>query len=367
MTRPSTERSASQQRSPRAAAPGHRPGHPGHPGQGRPLRPAAGRPAGAHPPVRERREEVPPPRSSGTYGVAARGRGQAYRPGAAPRTSRLGRFVETYGWRAYAIPVLIVATFLCGMDLVTNPPATAPAGQAAPASAVAAPQDTQIYVELPEDNPTDTTKGTVPSDALPPGSAPFTTTGRGTYHVVAGNSKVYGRGPLQQYTVEVEDGITLDEKAFAAEVEQVLGDPRGWGAGGRMSFQRVDKPTQAAFRVSLTSTMTVRQLCGYTVKSETSCYNGFLNRAVINDARWVRGAVSFDGDLPLYHQYVVTHEVGHSFGHHHEQCAKPGTAAPVMMQQTLSTGGCSANPWPFPDGVHEISGPPAPSNLPVGN
>jgi hypothetical protein len=111
----------------------------------------------------------------------------------------------------------------------------------------------------------------------------------------------------------------------------------------------------------------VRQLCGYTVRTETSCYNGGMDRAVINDARWVRGATSFGADMPLYHQYVVTHEVGHSLGHHHELCASRGGPAPVMMQQTLSTGGCAANPWPFPDGLHEVSGPPAPSNLPVGN
>jgi len=308
---------------------------------------------------------VPSARKSGTYGVAARGKGQAYRPAAPRRGSRLGRFVETYGWRAYAIPVLIVATFLCAADLVRSAP-TSPAGGQPPAAAVAAPRDTQIYVELPEDNPTDGPGGAASSDALPPG-ARYTTTGRGTFHVVAGTSKVFGKGPLKRYTVEVEDGIGLDEKAFAAEVEQILGDPRGWGAGGRMSFQRVADQDQAAFRVSLTSPMTARKLCGYTVKSETSCYNGGLGRALINDARWVRGAMSFNGDLPLYHQYVVTHEVGHSFARHHELCAAPGGPAPVMMQQTLSTGGCAANPWPFPDGVHEISGPPAPSNLSVGN
>src|SRR5262249_42329653 len=175
------------------------------------------------------------------------------------------------------------------------------------------------------------------------------------------------RGPLQQYTVEVEDGVRTDEWAFAAEVEEILGDRRGWGSGRRASFQRGDNPGRAAVRVSLAATLTVRELCGYTVRSETSCYNGAVGRAVINDARWVRGAMSYGRDLAGYHQYVITHEVGHRYGHHHELCGTPGAPAPVMMQQTLSTGRCRPNPWPFPDGVHEVTGPPAPSNLPVGN
>ena len=46
-------------------------------------------------------------------------------------------------------------------------------------------------------------------------------------------------GPLQRFVVEVEDGIGVDGAAFAAAVETTLGDPRSWGSGGRMSFQRV--------------------------------------------------------------------------------------------------------------------------------
>jgi hypothetical protein len=295
--------------------------------------------------------------------VAARGRGKPYRPDQGKRPSRLARFVETYGWRAYAIPILAVATFLCGMDLVYSPSQNASSS----APALAEPRNTEIYVDLPEGGRTGGVRGSADPSALPPGAAAYVTTGKGTFHVVRGDSPVSGRGPLQQYTVEVEDGITLDERAFAAEVEKILGDRRGWGAGGRMSLQRVDDPAQAAFRVTLTSTMTVRQLCGYTVRSETSCFNGPSQRAVINNARWARGAMSFAGDLELYRQYLITHEVGHRFGHKHEQCATPGGPAPVMMQQTLTIGRCRPNPWPYPDGVHEVRGPPAPDNLLVGN
>jgi hypothetical protein len=99
--------------------------------------------------------------------------------------------------------------------------------------------------------------------------------------------------------------------------------------------------------------MTVRKLCGYTLPYETSCYNGDLGRAVINDGRWVRGAVAYAADVPAYRNYVINHEVGHSFGRGHQACKKAGALAPVMMQQTLGlttpgVGTCRANPWPYP-------------------
>jgi uncharacterized protein DUF3152 len=351
VTRPPTEHHDPYQRYART---GSRPTHTGHAGQT------------GHTQTRPR----PAPPRTGTYGVAARGKGRGgyqMRTNQPVRRGRLARFVETYGWRAYAIPVLVVATVLCALDLLspaTPPQAGTPA--AASGSPMAAPRDTQVYAEVPEDNPTGLPANT-PADALPPGG-PFTTNGTRAFTVVRGTSAVSGTGgPLKRYTVEVEGGVKIDGAAFAREVETILADPRGWGAQGRMSFQRVDDPNQASFRVSLTATLTVRDLCGYTVRSETSCYNGNVERAVINDARWVRGAVAFNGDLPLYHQYLITHEVGHSFGHHHELCGRAGGPAPVMMQQTLSTGSCTPNPWPFPDGSHLVTGPPAPSNLPVGN
>ncbi|OOL28546.1 membrane protein, partial [Rhodococcus rhodochrous] len=53
------------------------------------------------------------------------------------RQTRLGRFVATYGWRAYAIPVLAVLTVIVLVDALrtggSTPEATA-AGDAAAAS-----------------------------------------------------------------------------------------------------------------------------------------------------------------------------------------------------------------------------------------
>ena len=132
-------------------------------------------------------------------------------------------------------------------------------------------------------------------------------------------------------------------------------------AGGialaRSSLQRVDSG-QIDFHVTLTSAMTVRHICGYDVHVETSCYmaagNIPVNRVVLNDARYVRGATAYVGDLATYRTYMVNHEVGHALGHRHAHQCLPGGLAPVMMQQTFGlrsaqTGElCEANPWPFP-------------------
>lgn len=254
----------------------------------------------------------------------------------------------------------MVATFLCGVDIARGARGEQ---HAVPRTLAGSGHGGEVYVELPSPAPEQSAPDT--SGAALPDGARYAVRGAGTFTVVPGSSPVAGRGPLQRYTVEVESGVSVDAAAFAEQVQEILGDPRGWGAGGRMAFQRVDDPAKAAFRISLTSAMTVRTLCGYDVKVETSCYNGAVHRVIINDARWVRGALAFRGDIDLYRQYLITHEVGHRLGHDHQLCASPGAPAPVMMQQTLSVGRCVANPWPYPDGVHEVTGPPAPENLPV--
>ena len=85
--------------------------------------------------------------------------------------------------------------------------------------------------------------------------------------------------------------------------------------------------------------MTIRApaSCGWDVPLEASCYNGWADRVMINDARWVRGAMAYDGDLDAYRAYAINHEVGHALGIRHEPCPASGAPAPVMMQQSWST------------------------------
>jgi len=284
----------------------------------------------------------------------------AARSGGGAPPSRLRRFTREYGWRAYAIPLLTVLTFLAVMDVArgdggnTNQAGSPTAGEngnkAQPGPPpVAKGNSTGIFVDSP---PAGDLNAALPATALPPGGR-YSLQGGNRFDVVPGTSKVYGTaGPLQRYTVEIEAGVAEDGPAVAATVEQILGNPHSWGAGGRMRLQRVDSG-EVQFRVSLTSSLTVRKLCGYTLPFETSCYNGGLARAVINDARWVRGAVAYGTNINAYRTYVINHEVGHSFGHGHLLCPKAGALAPVMMQQTLGVttpgvGACRTNPWPYP-------------------
>ncbi|MCC8246184.1 DUF3152 domain-containing protein [Saccharothrix luteola] len=203
------------------------------------------------------------------------------------------------------------------------------------------------------------------SSDLPDGG-PIPTEGHGTFHAVPGSSPVVGAGVVRTYSVEVEDGVVYDEQGFAAFVQETLSDPRSWTARGDVAFRRVTGP--AAIRIRLTSQNTARAVCGYEIPVDVSCRNGGLVH--LSAARWVRGAVAFDGDLTSYRRYVVNHEVGHALGEGHRPCAAHGGVAPVMMQQTFSTSNdevaaiiagvpqgvtiptdgkvCRPNGWPFP-------------------
>ncbi len=280
-------------------------------------------------------------------------------PGAPPSPPRRGggrlrRFVSRHGWRAYAIPLLTVATVLALVDVVTAGRAAAPptrtATEAPPSTA-----DTDAAPAPPSDVPTPTPTAPAEGDAGPTGLPPtpaagtYVEQGAGSVTVVPGTSGVSGTGPLQRFVVEVEDGIGVDGAAFAAAVEATLGDPRSWGSGGRMAFQRVDATAPGAydFRVTLVSPGSMERYCpGVGTGGYTSCRYG--ERAVINLARWETAVPHYDGDIPTYRQYVVNHEVGHALGNGHQDCPGPGQVAPVMQQQTLGLEGCARNAWPFP-------------------
>jgi hypothetical protein len=261
-------------------------------------------------------------------------------------------FVRRYGWRAYAIPLLTLATLLALVDVAVNQPADAdPAG--AGSSTVAA---TPSVLPLPDDGrPSDApAQGDAePTVVAPPAAdaATYVERGAGSVSIVDGGSDVYGTGPLRRFVVEVEDGIDVDGAGFAEAVEETLGDPRSWGNGGQMSFQRVGTDAVAAgeyeFRVSLVSPGSMEKYCpGVGTGGYTSCRYG--ERAVINLARWATAVPDYEGDVATYRQYVVNHEVGHALGEGHEDCPGAGQLAPVMQQQTLGLQGCTRNAWPYP-------------------
>ncbi|MEU0880423.1 DUF3152 domain-containing protein [Lentzea sp. NPDC005914] len=229
------------------------------------------------------------------------------------------------------------------------------AGHAGPSNSLPNP-DPQLY------------SAALASAELPPGGD-FTVEGAKKWAVVPGTGAPTGGSGVVKYTVEVEEGVQVVGGAagFASDVDTILRDPRGWIGSGKHNFQRVDsgKPD---LRISLTSQMTTRQVCGFQIKYEGSCFSSKDNRVTINVARWVRGAVSYQGALVEYKQYVVNHEVGHGIGYEHRPCQEAGALAPVMMQQSWGVSNdylaalgtdrvtadgkvCRPNAWPYPTGA----------------
>ncbi|MET0965377.1 MAG: DUF3152 domain-containing protein [Nakamurella sp.] len=249
--------------------------------------------------------------------------------------------------------------------------AQAPAVPADPAAAPAAPPVSAVADPGITDALGDPAAAAITSGWLPAG-APFVSAGPGSWHVVPGSTPTVGTGPAHStYTVEVEDGIQTPEQdaAFAAEVDATLADPRSWIGGGQVSLSRIDSG-DPDFRISLTSQLTIRSgdHCGFDVPLEASCFNGWADRVMINDARWVRGALSYGTDIASYRAYAINHEVGHALGNGHQPCTGSGQPAPVMMQQSWSVSNndlsvlnpqlipndgavCTANPYPFPAAV----------------
>jgi len=169
----------------------------------------------------------------------------------------------------------------------------------------------------------------------------------GTIGYVPGSGAVAGTGPLLRYRVGVEAGLALDAACFAAAVEGVLGDGRGWIGTGEVAFRRVDTEP-ADFVIVLASPATTDRLCApLQTNGRYSCRNG--NLVVLNARRWEEGADAFGTDVDGYRRYMVNHEVGHRLGRHHLSCPASGEPAPVMMPQTKGVGGCTPNPWPTPD------------------
>ncbi|WP_106849539.1 DUF3152 domain-containing protein [Blastococcus sp. Marseille-P5729] len=275
-------------------------------------------------------------------------------PAARRRPERVSRFIARHGWRALALPVLTGLAVLALVVAVANPPQPA-GGEIATAGfggATAAPSDSSA----PSSATTEGEPGATDTPAAPTSS--FVQAGDSSLNVVPGQSAVLGTGgPVLTFDVEVEGGIGVDGAQFAAEVEQILGDPRSWGAGGQMSFQRVSSG-DVDFHVALVSPDHVEGLCpGYNTNGFTSCRYG--DRAVINLARWSIGVTDYEGYLEDYRQYVVNHEVGHYLGHTHVECPAPGAKAPVMMQQTLGVLPCAINAWPYPNGPADNPTAPA--------
>ncbi|WP_293831009.1 DUF3152 domain-containing protein [uncultured Corynebacterium sp.] len=293
---------------------------------------------------------------------------------------KLAAFAQEYGWRAYAIPVLAVITVFVLINMFQNPEDLAVGSTASSAeeeeSAASSPaqreEDPDGGVKPLE--PAKIAEGEFDPHDLPPGG-PYTTTGAGTFYEVGAPGMTAGEGTelVVRFAVEVEHGIDTSgyggDEAFAHMVDATLSDPRGWINDPRFRFEHVSVNDNPSLKIRLTSLDTTAELCGVQIGTETSCRTRITGEdtVLLNESRWVRGAVPFQGDLGSYRQYLINHEVGHAVGFaEHVPCPEPNALAPVMMQQTLSLNNaqlrelspednypdnpdtCRPNPWPYP-------------------
>lgn len=306
--------------------------------------------------------------SAGSPGGSSAGGRRRKQGGNPQEESFFVRFARQYGWRAYAIPVLLVITVWVLWDVVFTGSDPEPA-ESSPAAA------SHEHSQQAGPNPAEHTAAPVGIKELPAGGA-FTEKGEGTYRVVGKPGAAAGEGTekVVRYVVEIENGVDTSsyggDDALANMVDATLTNPKGWIADPRFRFEHVAADQNPTMRIQLTSTGTTHATCGNDLEMETSCFYQDGQRLVINESRWVRGASPFDGDLGSYRQYLLNHEMGHGLGYAaHEPCGGTGELAPVMMQQTLSLDNsvlysidssevypddgahCLYNPWPYPKGA----------------
>ena len=146
------------------------------------------------------------------------------------------------------------------------------------------------------------------------------------------------------YSVRTRGPVTASVATFARQAQQTYDDPRGWRAAG-FAFHRVRRGGD--FTLVLATAAMVPSFSS-ACSSTWSCRAG--RYVIINQTRWLHASPAWnDAHLPLrgYRHLVVDHETGHWLGHPHASCPGSGPA-PVMMQQSKGTGGCTFNPWPLP-------------------
>lgn len=168
----------------------------------------------------------------------------------------------------------------------------------------------------------------------------------GVYAQAPGGTARQGTGTAKTYRVEVETGTGESVSAFTSVVDATLMNPASWVGQGRWSLQRV-AGENADFVIRLATPATVDKVCasvGLDTVGYVSCRAG--KHVMINLDRWLHAVPDYRGDVALYRQYVINHEVGHQLGYGHQTCPGPGLKAPVMQQQTFGLKGCLANAWP---------------------
>ena len=146
------------------------------------------------------------------------------------------------------------------------------------------------------------------------------------------------------YSVVTRGRITTSVREFRRQAQETYADARGWRAGGTQ-FRPVARGGHFTLVLS-----EARYLPSYSPVCSVmwSCRVGRF--VIINQERWKHASPAWNRagrSLRDYRHLVVNHETGHWLGRGHAGCSSGRGPAPVMMQQSKGTGGCSFNPWPL--------------------
>lgn len=169
-----------------------------------------------------------------------------------------------------------------------------------------------------------------------------------TSMVTSKKRRVMHRVPVRhvvRYTVATRGRITANLDTFRRLALESLRDPRGWRGAG-VEFRQVRRSGSMTLVLAAPSSVpSFSSGCS----SQWSCRVG--RYVIINQLRWLHASPAWNragGTLRNYRHMVVNHETGHWLGHSHRGCPRRGALAPVMMQQSISLGGCRFNPFPTP-------------------
>lgn len=178
---------------------------------------------------------------------------------------------------------------------------------------------------------------------------------RATFEPSAGGANTSSQNPVtvnlpevnvfekHTYSVRSRGEVDTDVDTFIEHAGRTLADERGWPAANHR-FVRVDTDAPTDFVLWLAAPEKVPTFSGSCSQSY-SCRVG--SNVIINHDNWKTGTNAFPGELDVYRDMVINHEVGHYLGLGHQYCSAPGEKAPVMMQQSKGVGECEPNPWPL--------------------
>ena len=150
---------------------------------------------------------------------------------------------------------------------------------------------------------------------------------------------------LINFALKIEPSIPIGPDCMGKLITSILNDPRGWENITEKEFLLVSEE-DADFTFIFSSPDKTDELCApLETNGIYSCRNE--EEIIINYFRWENGAIDFGNDMRTYRLYLINHETGHILGWGHTGCPKDGALAPVMMQQSKTTDGCTPYGWPL--------------------